>query len=108
MNIIEARTEKHEIFSASSNQLTFTAIGIFGAFFLLLLIVSEVIPQALTSIPVFGVYLLINMTLVVLAMFLNALVSSLYNCSEQKEMPQCLNWVSNKYSSVLIHHIRIV
>ena len=78
----------------SPNQLNFSAIGIFGAFFLLLLIVSDVIPQALTSIPVYGVYLLINMTLVVLAMFFNALVSSLHDRPEQKEIPQCLKWVS--------------
>ena len=87
--------QKWKMHSPNFCTLKFSAIGIFGAFFLLLLIVSDVIPQALTSIPVFGVYLLINMTLVVLAMFFNALVSSLHQYPEQKEMPQWLKWVSD-------------
>ena len=71
-----------------------SAIGIFGAFFLLLLIVADVIPQSLTSIPVFGRYLLANMILVVLAMFFSTIATSLYRYPDSAPMLKCLERVS--------------
>ena len=42
---------------------------------------AEVIPISMTSLPYLGRYLLGNMVLVVLAMFLSAVVSYMHNCS---------------------------
>ena len=73
-----------------------SAIGIFGAFFLLLLIVADVIPQALTTLPIFGRYLLANMVLVVLAMFFSTIATSLYGYPDNKPMSNTLERVSIK------------
>ena len=70
------------------------AVGIFEAFFILLLIVADTIPQALTSVPVFATYLIINMVMVVLAMFLGTFVTSLYGYPHNKPMPKFLLSVS--------------
>ena len=80
-------------FSLTLDISLFSAIGIFGAFFLLLLIVADVIPQALTSIPVFGRYLLANMVLVVLAMFLSTIATTLHGYPEDTYVPKCVERV---------------
>ena len=64
-----------------------------GAFFLMLLIVADAIPQALTSIPVFGIYLFTNMGVVLLTMVFSVIVAAINECSEEKAMPKCLTKV---------------
>ena len=61
-------------------------MGIFGAFFLLLLIVADAIPQALVRIPIFGLYLFSNMALVVAAMFFSTFTTNLYTWPDSKPM----------------------
>ena len=77
----------------------FSAIGIFGAFFLLLLIVADVIPQALTSIPICGIYIFANMVLLIISLVFNALLTSVHEFPHERPMPTCLKNVS-KVSSV--------
>ena len=62
----------------------FVGTGIFGAFFLLLLIVADLIPQAMTVSPKCGIYISANMRLVVFSLLLNALVTSIHNTSQDK------------------------
>ena len=71
--------------------LIFSAI--FGAFFILLLIMAEVIPISMTSLPYLERYLLGNMVLVVLAMFISAVVSYMHDYSDPG-FTSCLQKVS--------------
>ena len=68
--------------------------GIFGAFFLLLLIVADLIPQAMTAIPKCGIYITCNMLLVVFSLLFNTLVTSIHNTIEDKPMWRCVRPVS--------------
>ncbi len=78
------------------NSIYFVGIGIFAAFFLLLLIVSETIPPSAQSIPLVGLYHIGNMALVVLAMFISSLVAKLQDMDEKKKLPYSLQKVSFK------------
>ncbi len=72
----------------------FSGIGIFGAFFVLLLIVSDTVPPSAQSIPLVGLYHIGNMALVVMAMFLSSLVAKLQDMDERKKLPYCLQKVT--------------
>ena len=68
--------------------------GIFGAFFLLLLIVADLIPQAMTVIPKCGIYISCNLLLVVFSLLFNTLITSIHNTGDDKPMCKCLRPVS--------------
>ncbi len=77
-----------------------SGIGIFAAFFLLLLIVSETVPPSAESIPLVGLYHIGNMALVVLAMFLSSLVAKLQDMDEKKKLPYCLQQVGVQITQI--------
>ena len=60
---------------------------------LLLVIVAEVIPQGMEQLPVYGRYLLANMILLVIAMFLSCFVTFVYNYSGDTSVPRKLRLV---------------
>ena len=62
----------------------FLGCGLFGAFFFLLIIVSDVTPAATLNRPTLGLYLYLNMLLVVIAMGISTIVIWLYD-QEDKE-----------------------
>ena len=70
-----------------------TGIGIFSAFFLLLVIVADTIPPAATNVPLIGIYHLSNMALCILGMFLSSTVVKAYEMDGAKPVPDCLKWV---------------
>ncbi len=75
-------------------------VGIFGAFFLLLLIVTETVPPSALSIPLIGVYHISNMILIVVAMFLSSIVAKLYEMDgvEGCHMPTVLKRVKGLFT----------
>ena len=72
-----------------------SGVGIFGAFFLLLLIVSETVPPSAQSIPLVGLYHIGNMALIVTAIFLSSVVTNLHDTRDAKEMPDWLQRVNS-------------
>ncbi len=64
------------------------AIAIFATFFFLLLIVSDVIPKAASSTPTLGNYFLLNMALLVLAMFLSTLTTKVHDLDPNRYIPK--------------------
>ncbi len=71
----------------------FSGIGIFAAFFLLLLIVSETVPPSAQTIPLVGLYHIGNMALIVTAVFLSSIVTKLHDTRDAKQMPHWLQRV---------------
>ena len=80
----------------------FLGTGIFGAFFLLLLIVVDLIPQATTAIPRCGIYISCNMLLVVFSLLFNTLITSIHNIGDDKPMWRCVKPVSTFVQCAII------
>ncbi len=66
--------------------LSVTGMAVFTKFFIILLIVSGVMPSSLDSIPVFGQYLLGNMFLLALAMFLSSAICKIHDTEPHTHM----------------------
>ena len=94
------KKQKHEtqtnMTDISACTFSIAGVGIFGAFFLLLLIVTETVPPSALSIPLIGVYHISNMILIVVAMFLSSIVAKLYELDgvEGCNMPTVLKRVN--------------
>ncbi len=71
-----------------------SGIGIFGAFFLLLVIVADTIPPAATQVPLIGIYHLSNMALCIMGIFLSSAVVKACEMEGRKPVPHYLRWVS--------------
>ena len=73
-------------------QTLFSAIAIFGTFFFLELIVSDIIPPV-STIPDFGKYLLGNMFLAVIAMFISTTICWIHEMDKDVKVPTLMKRV---------------
>ena len=63
----------------------FSGGALFAAFFYLLIIVSEVTPSATVERPILGIYIYLNMLLVVVAMGISTVVIWLYEQEDKSK-----------------------
>ena len=77
--------------------LHITGIGIFSAFFLLLVIVADTIPPASTTVPLIGIYHLSNMALCITGIFLSSLVVKAYEMDGKTPVPDYLRLVGSVF-----------
>ena len=63
----------------------FSGGALFAAFFYLLIIVSEVTPSATVERPILGIYIYLNMLLVVVAMGISTIVIWLYQQEDKSK-----------------------
>ncbi len=65
-------------------------MGTFAGFFLLMLIVSDHMPPAASSIPLIGAYLVFSMMMGGLAILCSVPVCFVYDLPEEKPVSRCL------------------
>ena len=75
-------------------QLYLSASVLFVAYLLLLVLAAVLMPHGIKQLPVFGIYVLANMILLVLAMLCSCFVTKIYNYSGGKQLSGKLNRVT--------------
>ena len=71
----------------------FPGVTMLAGFFLLLLLVFDMTPEAASSIPLLTVYVFVNMVLVTVGMFLSVFVCFVHDLPETAPMSTCFRTV---------------